>query len=506
MASFTTADDPFDMFGDSDTEDDHEVSQISGSLVDRANKQAKNQQTEAKDSILPSADGKEQQSFDLSGMTPLLSPWENPLYLGPMQLVSSLPYGGGRGYVASHDLEAGTLVLVEQPVITLPSDEWGEQLGLVSVLRLFEAANASHIIHDLEHFHPTKLTVDGAVESSREQVADMLDLLRFQIDEGDQELKSLTEFAAISNITNRDGSPVTDEDVLRILLALRYNGLETGIYLHVAMLNHVDSPNCVKFLPKDDKPYSEVRTTRAVRAGESLTISYLPRILSHATRRKHLWEQHRFDIGADIPSDLRKMEQIGNQLPVSAIDRWDEGSATNRIEMATAEFEELYQDAAEQVGDGPIPPENSEQVKALEQASLELFTEAVRQLENESHLLLIPTLRLHFDSCDFVQRDPSLTATQRVQLLCRMVVTARKLLTLQEMFHGSDHFDLATTNLDLAQAVEELLATSSKHLVALAVAGLGTPVAWSALEHRCRKEYERVSRLYPHDAEKIIEN
>jgi hypothetical protein len=66
MASLTTADDPFDMFGDSDTEDDHEVSQIADSLVERANKQAKNQDTEAKESTLPSTDGKEQQSFDLS--------------------------------------------------------------------------------------------------------------------------------------------------------------------------------------------------------------------------------------------------------------------------------------------------------------------------------------------------------------------------------------------------------------------------------------------------------
>jgi hypothetical protein len=41
MAS-TTADDPFDTFGDSDTEDDHEVSQIADSLVERANKQIHN--------------------------------------------------------------------------------------------------------------------------------------------------------------------------------------------------------------------------------------------------------------------------------------------------------------------------------------------------------------------------------------------------------------------------------------------------------------------------------
>jgi len=513
MASAPVDDDPFDMFGDSDDGSDQEmeVSRIAISLVERANIQAQNQQAPPKDgSTLPHfVDGDPNESLDLSAMDPLILPWKIPLYLGPMQLVASLPYGGGRGYVASRNLAAGTLVLVERPVISLPTDQWGDQLDLCTVLSLFEHPNASQLIYDLEYFHPTKLAVDGMLEScSKEQVVDMLGSLRSQYQEdNDEPLRALTESSSERSLTNSDGSPITETDALRILLSMRYNGLETGVYLHVAMLNHKDQPNCVKFLPTADKTYSEVRTTRSVAVGEPLTISYLPRILSHATRRKHLWEQHRFDLGADLPNSLRKMEQIATQQPPSALSEWDEGSTTNRIEMATAELEEIYQDANEQVVDWQaLSSEGAEQAKALEQASLELFIEALDQLQNECHLLLIPCLRLHLDSCDLVQRDPTLSASQRVQLLCRMVVTARKLLALQERYHGRDHFDLARTNLDVAQTIEELLATSSKALVALALDGLGTPVSWSVLEHQSRKEYERISRLYPHDAETFIES
>jgi hypothetical protein len=57
-------------------------------------------------------------------------------------------------------------------------------------------------------------------------------------------------------------------DVLRCILALRYNGLQSGIFCYAAMLNHSDKPNSVKFslLPsssglRQTGVASEVRTT-----------------------------------------------------------------------------------------------------------------------------------------------------------------------------------------------------------------------------------------------------
>jgi SET domain len=306
------------------------------------------------------------------------------------------------------------------------------------------------------------------------------------------------------------------------LLAIRYNGLETGIYLYSALLNHSDQPNCVKFLPDDTNNLnsghcvSEVRTTRTVQQGEALTISYVPRILSHVSRRKHLWEQHRFDIGPDIVQgnnthrddngdnrrkDLRRMELIGNQFPRSALHKWDEDSITHRIERTIVELESIYHEASLPRSDAHA---RSEQAKALEQASLELCLEAEAQLQNKNHILLLPCCRLHVDSCDLVQRDASLSHVDRLILLGRMVVSAKRLLGLQTMLLGPDHFDIARTELDLAQAVEELLVRSPKHLIALKLEGLQTESAWATLEYRSKKNHDRIKALYPRDAHEYV--
>ena len=77
-------------------------------------------------------------------------------------------------------------------------------------------------------------------------------------------------------LLNHDGSPLLKQhDLIRILLALRYNGFESGLYLHLAMLNHdTYCPNSVKFADISNKQYSEVRTNQWVQPGQALTISY----------------------------------------------------------------------------------------------------------------------------------------------------------------------------------------------------------------------------------------
>jgi hypothetical protein len=126
--------------------------------------------------------------------------------------------------------------------------------------------------------------------------------------EDDDRLDAFMQLANEQKLSCHDGSELTARDIVRLLLALRYDGLESGIYHHVDMLNHDCHPNFVKFRPTVG--YSQVRMTRPVVTGESLTISYLSRIVSHATRRKHLWDQHWFDIGVSSLGEWRFMEVI----------------------------------------------------------------------------------------------------------------------------------------------------------------------------------------------------
>jgi hypothetical protein len=103
-----------------------------------------------------------------------------PLYQNPnIRLVSSLPFvGGGRGYIATRFLSSGTCVLVEEPIMTWPSDHdqlasqfnWGRKHSdatttttLVScyVRHLLGHADAQRLVYDFEEFHPTKVKVDA---------------------------------------------------------------------------------------------------------------------------------------------------------------------------------------------------------------------------------------------------------------------------------------------------------------------------------------------------------
>jgi hypothetical protein len=502
--------DPFGAFGDDDEEDDDvemeedEATRIAKSLLMQANEKLKGGKTTVT-TPAPESVSKSHlpyttvQDMDVSQLKVLEISWPGPIFQGPILLVSSLPVGGGRGYVASRRLEPGTLVLVEEPMMKWASEQLGNKLDLVSVRRVLEHPEARKLVHDMEDFHPTKEDVDnGDQDENSEQVSGMMQTLRTECTE--DQILELVQLAEDRSIQSRNSTLLASIDILRLLLSLRYNGLESGLYRQVAMLNHSCFPNCAKLLPSTDQSYSEVRTTRALAAGESLTISYLPRVMSHASRRKYLWDQHRFDIGANLTGEHLKMELVGNSLPSSSIQRWDDENLTHRIEKATEEIEKLHNECSSDITNGTAEPDVWEHVKALEVASLELYNESTHLLKSDRHIILTPCLSLHLEVCQLIRKAPLSQSTQ-VLILGRLVVTAQRLLILQEGYLGPDHFDLARTNLDFAEAVSELLSRSPRTLFSLDLPKLKTFEAWSTVEHQSRKEHTRIRALYPHDAE-----
>lgn len=527
--------DPFDVFGESDDDAsdgdrNEEVGEnsiaIAKSLVEAANQKISLPSHESAEiatkAIASSSINTDRGVHDLSYLNEWENTWPDPMYKGKILLVSPLPVGGGRGYVATEPIPPGALVLVESPMITWPEEQLGKELGIISVKHLLEHPNASQLVHDLEDFHPTKNQVDEWNETQdgtekvgneeNEQISKMMGYLLVEYSfptEGECEgqksqqkargLLNLVELARRLGIRSRDGSEFRSTDILRLLLALRYNGLESGVYRHVAMLNHDDYPNCSKFLPTNGKSFSEVRTTRLVQKGETLTISYLPRIVSHASRRKILWEQHRFDIGVEHLKGARyKMELIGKSLPASPIyGGFVDPTLTDRIESTTEDLEKMFSEI-----------ENTESsfdtAKALEQTLLELYKASVEQLQNPNHILLIPILSLHIEICAFVLKDPSLPNSNQVGVLSRQTFSGYDLLPLQKELLGSDHFALARTSLDLAECISQLLSRSPKSLFELNVPSMSTFGDWSKFEHTTRKEHERIKALYPHDVEKYL--
>jgi SET domain len=523
-----------------------------------------------------------------------LSSWPDPVYMSAqVKAVASLDtMGGSRGLVALVPLPPGTLVLIESPLMIWPEEQLGQPLSLLSFKWLLQQDHADKIVACLEDFHPTKATVDKDYDDTTKakatsdnhhshQVTAMMQSLHHhqqqQHHQQDEDPLSLVEqLVRMANksqkkkLRNRNGTPITTHDLYRIYLALRYNGLESGLYCYMALLNHHCQPNCVKFLPQhhqkqqhqqkeEEHYYSEVRTTRWITPGECLTISYLPRIACHATRRHYLWEQHRFDIGV-LPSSSSSsllfnnnnnhcMEVVQGQFPESSTQFRDQDTVTFRLEKSLEEMNALYHSTKDALsssssspsGQGVVPVlsimmDMVEQAKALELSSLELYQEARQQLQNDRHILLLPCLILHMDACHLILETNDannnannnhhhhdgaiilLNHKQRCMLLGRMIVTGMELLELQRGLYGDDHFDVARTNLDLSQAIQDLLANSPDTLLHLVTATSVHSTShdnnndnhpktfrdWSTLEYQYRRQHERIKALYPRDAHKYI--
>ena len=149
--------DPFDVFSDDeeDSAEENEATRIARSLMEQVNLKLQESLSEKPEKHVLESSAYETPSnvdddIDLSHFEFLELPWPTPLYKGPVSLVRSSDFGGGRGYVASKRLQPGTLVLVETPMFEWPKDQLGEALGLVSIRRLLEHSDASQIIQDME--------------------------------------------------------------------------------------------------------------------------------------------------------------------------------------------------------------------------------------------------------------------------------------------------------------------------------------------------------------------
>ena len=190
-----------------------------------------------------------------------------PIYVGPIRYVDNVSeqYGGGRDFVAERDIEAGTLLLAENPIVTF-STEYDEDMetetpeirGCRATLEAAEKASIVEKTNDIR-----KTSIYRAIEE--------LHPIRLEeVSEADR--KRIDENAMIA-FAKRYG--LTVEEVTRVAFAVQCNCYVGGLCLHQSMLNHACvTPNCIKFRPSGRKTRSEVWSSRAIRKGESLTISY----------------------------------------------------------------------------------------------------------------------------------------------------------------------------------------------------------------------------------------
>ncbi len=201
--------------------------------------------------------------------------------------------GGGRGFVATRDLAPGTLVLVEEPVADMPPPDVSslycqEERCLLSIFNGTDARR-DRALQNIAHLHPKKL---GDVDPTH------LQNLR------DKYLSVIRRVRAHPSCISLEGSAelswvATDNGILRLLCCLNFNGFESGVYLHLAIINHSCRPNCIKLAHPADacskRTFSQIRTTVNVLAGTEITICYLiPRLQPLIDRRLALQRQFQF--------------------------------------------------------------------------------------------------------------------------------------------------------------------------------------------------------------------
>lgn len=513
-----------------------------------------------------------QASSDDQKQRTALLPWPTkpPLYLGPAH-VENLKLGGGRGYTAISDLPPGTCILIEEPLVKGWSEQqMGKRLGLESIQHLFEMdpASAQSIVQCMEQLHPTKDKVDSVFHEKKIeeispldkiQIVDMISSLHSDPSHC-QQVQALVEYAKSKDITNSDGTNLNSRDITRLLLTMRYNGFESGIYLHFSIFNHDEDPNCIKFRPSSDgmkhRIYSEARTTRYVKMGEALTIHYLenPREVSHATRRKILWDQHRFDIGDEEnfkqflrltesePNERKKAvyesEFVHGSFPKSnnqtgSNDACNIENSLDDLEDMVVELRAIFQSKP---NEGKSMTSTSfERAATLELTVWELINASLESLGNNHHILLSRCRRLHLDSIEILLENCSsiLDHKASTELMARFLPSAQQLLESQRRRLGNDHTDVARTNNDISigqsnvevkhslrfhtltyncsfipnhtyTGIQALLSHSPKRLLSLELEGMLSLDQCSRMEHTCRKEKERIEKLFPNDADNII--
>mmetsp|Transcript_4244 Transcript_4244/g.8121 ORF Transcript_4244/g.8121 Transcript_4244/m.8121 type:complete len:569 (+) Transcript_4244:120-1826(+) len=548
-------DDPFSCFGeDSDSEHDQESLRVLNSESEEARKNLlvhqANERMVANLTIVSenhTSEGKRQHTDTSSSSSsckdlppPVILPFSPALYMGPIRIVESTDVGGHRGYIATEDLKPGTLLLVEKPLFEWPEEQLGKELGLFSVQALLRCDCAIEILKDMEQLYPTKEKLDNFVRNhGREnqpcvkdllmdekiQIVDMVELMELQ-------LKGSKEMEATLALVKQRRISIDEIDVCRILLVMRYNGFGSGVYLHFSMFNHDLDANCIKFQPEnpsgsDGKDrYSEVRTTKFVKRGHPLSLDYLdPREQSHATRRRYLWDQHRFDIGSEESikdSNLRQLYLVNGTFPPSSVDSRDFHDQTYHIESALKELEEQMLELKsswnfmsssslhESVQDMDIQ-KLFEHVSVLGEASLECISAAEEKLGNPNHILLIRCNQLYLNSAEIIlqlgfEYGPTCLSSMfrsddAQSVMGNFVVICHNLLPLQKRFLGNDHPDIARTNHDLTIMINSMLSRCPKVLYGTNIEEYSTFGKCQVMEAKYMKEFRRIDALYPKDTE-----
>eukprot|EP01125_Pyxidicula_operculata_P014987 TRINITY_DN5063_c0_g1_i1.p1 TRINITY_DN5063_c0_g1~~TRINITY_DN5063_c0_g1_i1.p1 ORF type:complete len:383 (+),score=83.27 TRINITY_DN5063_c0_g1_i1:46-1194(+) len=374
--------------------------------------------------------------------------WQHqPVVKGPIQLVSGLEKGGGRGYIATEDIQPGTLVISEEPFIEWPENTGDDPMNIASLKGLLAHPDADFIFEDLRYVHPMSLDM-----VSKEMI----------------EVMEAKHGKDLDLIAEKFKKP--REDLMRVLFAFQCSSFGTGVYLHISIFNHSCRPNCIKFSPEGTKG-SQVRATQLIKKGEELFISYLePREQTYAKRKKTLLDQ--FNIIAP-PPDLR------DELLEKFLDPKNPGNQAY-VDDLENKLEEIDRN------EGNISL--TELFKMLETAHKWL---------DSKHVLLCRLNKLILNKVApmLQEEDNDQDEQQFTKYLLAYVNLSYQVYQTQLFWISKDHIDLATTFCDLAMGIQSLLSWDSQ-LFFKAFPQWNSFTKASKFQHLCQTSFDRIKAMY----------
>jgi SET domain len=181
--------------------------------------------------------------------------------------------GGGRRVIAECEIPPGVLLVAEIPTAT-----WAGA-GNLQDTDTFAAAvevcccdPAAYKITST--LHPQQLS--SCVTEEIQRVQELISSDRQQ------------EIATKSGLSK--------EEVVRVILVLQHNGFGSGLYGQLTMLNHSCNPNAIKFSPcAGSLGASEIWSVRSIAPGEEITISYCePLEMTRQSVQEFLKSHHGF--------------------------------------------------------------------------------------------------------------------------------------------------------------------------------------------------------------------
>lgn len=323
---------------------------------------------------------------------------------------------GGRGVFANLRLSAGELVVIEKPTLRWENFDINDEEALRRLITL--------VISDADAYKVSKILYPSHVSDLRsEELHDSANLLS---------VESISELSACLNVES--------SEIWRVVLVLKHNGFESGLYQALTMINHSCSPNCIKFPPSTSSSnFSEVWTTREISEGEELTIDYCGSdVIMFEQRSQYLQKQHFFTCHCPRCCNPKLVDGTSSSI---------ESNIWTLVEEIQNDLDMLLTSKSHDIKECLENLRNM----LLDDPDLEIATKRV-DMKTALYSLLIGISRREIEIIESDQSS-NMDSNYMIHPLACFLSSNLQMLALKETFMGADHCDLATYHFDIANGL-----------------------------------------------------